>query len=192
MITIIIVGIDASFTRLGYSVIDTERKIIFIDSLPGKRGSTFQSVFQNAIIKANELIKSLKDYDIDYVISEEPFIGREASEGLFLLDGIINYSLLLKGVKEIYNTHPSYLKTLHGAKYTKSDSVNLAKEIIEVYKQYGFTFNKVRYNDDESESFLFATRLYLKKNKDLKFYNDILQVNKKFELEREKLLYIKS
>lgn len=188
----IILGVDASFTRLGYSVIDTERKIIFIDSLPGKRGSTFQSAFQNAIIKANELIKSLKDYDIDYVISEEPFIGREASEGLFLLDGIINYSLLLKGVKEIYNTHPSYLKTLHGAKYTKSDSVNLAKEIIEVYKQYGYSFNKVRYNDDESESFLFATRLYLKKNNDLKFYNGILQINKKFELEREKLLYIKS
>ena len=93
------------------------------------------------------MLKALKDYDIDYVISEEPFIGREASEGLFLLDGIINYSLILKGVKEIYNTNPSYLKTLHGFQYSKSDSVNLAKELIEVYKLYGYSFNKKRYNE---------------------------------------------
>lgn len=159
--------------------------------MPGKRGNTFQTVFQNGTVKASELLKALKDYDIDYVISEEPFIGREASEGLFLLDGIINYSLILKGVKEIYNTNPSYLKTLHGFKYSKSDSVNLAKELIEVYKLYGYSFNKKRYNDDESESFIFATRLFIRKHSDLKMLNDFFNVKDKLSLEKEKLLYMK-
>lgn len=187
----VILGVDASFTRLGYTIIDTDAKSIYIDNLPGKRGNTFQTVFQNATIKATELIKVLKDYVIDYVIIEEPFIGREASEGLFLLDGIINYSLILKGVKEIYNTNPSYLKTLHGFTYSKSDSVNLAKDLIGVYKSYGYSFNKKKYNDDESESFIFATRLFIRKHRDLKMLNDFYKVKDKLSLEKEKLLYLK-
>ena len=187
----IIVGIDASYTRLGYTIINLTTKEIIINNLPGKRGNTFQNVFQNACKKSNELLRELKDYDIDYLIIEEPFIGREASEGLFLLDGIINYSLILRGVKEIYNTNPSYLKTLHGAKYSKSDSVNLAKQLIEVYKEHGYSFNKARYNDDESESFIFATRLLIRKRLDIKMLNPLIKVNEKLNLEKEKLLYSK-
>lgn len=99
--------------------------------------------------------------------------------------------MILKGVKEIYNTNPSYLKTLHGFKYSKSDSVNLAKELIEVYKLYGYSFNKKRYNDDESESFIFATRLFIRKHSDLKILNDFFNVKDKLSLEKEKLLYMK-
>ena len=187
----IIVGIDASFTRLGYTIINLNTKEIIIDNLQGKRGNTFQNVFQNACKKSNELLKELKDYTIDYLIIEEPFIGREASEGLFLLDGILNYSLILKGVKEIYNTNPAYLKTLHGSKYTKADSVNLAKQLIEVYKEYGYSFNKARYNDDESESFIFATRLLIRKKLDVAIINPLVNINNKLSLEKEKLLYCK-
>ena len=184
----IIIGLDNSFSSLGFTKIDTELKIVDITRIEGKCGNTVQSIWQNSLIKVVELSKLLPNSPY-FAISEEPFPMGESSEKLFMLNGMVYYTLALKNASEIWNVHPSYLKTLHGA---KSDSVNLAKEIIEVYKQYGFTFNKVRYNDDESESFLFATRLYLKKNNDLKFYNDILQVNKKFELEREKLLYMKS
>ena len=190
--SMIIAGIDASFTRLGYTIIDVDNKLITIDNIPGKRGNNFQVVFQNAFKKSVELIRALKDYNIDYLIIEEPFIGREASEGLFLLDGILNYSLILKGVKEIYNTNPSYLKTLHGFKYTKSDSVELGKVLKRVYENHGYSFNKSKLNDDESESFIFATRLFIRKEVDVNLNKDLILAKPKLELEKEKLLYCKN
>ena len=188
----VLVGIDASYTRLGYTIIDTISKSIHIGNLPGKRGNTFQTVCQNAIRKSVELLNVLKDYDIDFLIIEEPFIGRESSEGLFLLDGILNYSIILKGVKEIYNTNPSYLKTLHGFKYTKADSVELGKVLKRVYESHGYSFNKSKLNDDESESFIFATRLFIRKEVDVDLNKDLILAKPKLELEKEKLLYCKN
>lgn len=187
----LLLGVDPSYTRLGYTIIDSDSKVIFIDNIPGKRGNSYQTVWQNAVRKAYSLINLLKDYNLDFAITEEPFIGRESSEGLFCLDSILNYSLMLKGIKEIYNTNPAYLRTLHGYTYSKSDSVELAKSLKAVYEKHGYSFNKTRYNDDESESFIFATRLFIRKRVDLTLLNDLIDVNPKLELEKEKLLYSK-
>ena len=104
---------------------------------------------------------------------------------------MVYYTLALKNASEIWNVNPSYLNTLLTKSRTKSDSVNLAKELIEVYKSYGYSFNKKRYNDDESESFIFATRLFIRKHNDLKMLNDFFNIKDKLSLEKEKLLYMK-
>ena len=186
----IIIGLDNSFSSLGFTKINTELKTVDITRIEGKCGNTIQSIWQNSLIKVTELSKLLPNSPY-FAISEEPFPMRESSEKLYMLNGMVYYTLALKNASEIWNVNPSYLNTLLTKSRTKSDSVNLAKELIEVYKLYGYSFNKKRYNDDESESFIFATRLFIRKHNDLKMLNDFFNVKDKLSLEKEKLLYMK-
>lgn len=186
----IILGLDNSFSSLGFTTINTDLKTVDIIRIEGRCGNTIQSIWQNCLIKSTELAKVLPNEPY-YAISEEPFPMRESSEKLYMLNGMIYYTLALKNAIEIWNVNPSYLNTLLTKSRTKSDSVNLAKELITVYKTYGYSFNKSKYNDDESESFLFATRLFIKKEVDENITSDILKIKDKFVLDKEKLLYMK-
>lgn len=180
---------DISFTSMGITVLDTDAKEIDLKCIKGRMGKNFQNVFREAFSRCRDFSKLLNNRKIDVYISEEPFVGGITSPGLFALDSMIFYTIILKGVKAIYTSHPSHLQHLHGKKYSKGDSVKMAKELIVVYNMCGYKINKTSLNNDMAESLIYMTRLVVQSNIDSYLTSNIIKYNSRFGDKKENLLY---
>lgn len=191
----VLVGIDPSFTGLGITIIDTEKKEIYLEELKTKMGKTFQETFQSSIHLCSKVVSILKDRNVNYILSEEPFAGAMSSPGLYQLDSLIFSFLLihLTTLDSLYNSHPSYLKGIHKkAKYSKKESTTMAHKFLDVFLDKGYTCNKTKFSHNVSESLIYATRLYCKEHKEMNIVKvKLLQANPYLAENKEKLLFKK-
>lgn len=200
---------DPSFAHCACSLFVQEKKKIYIDMHSYNLGETvgFEKVF-----KASHEIWSQydswlnfigvgKDFDIDVVISEIPPPMGQFSAGLFALDTYLLDRLFYTydSIKEIYTLPPSFLTSVHGGRYKKSESTSLAKYFIsevfnneyEIVIQGNTSKNgkktKGTINNDKAESFIFLLRAMCKFDIDGR-RNQILSEVGGLSFESEKLL----
>lgn len=164
-----LIGIDPSFSSTGLAVYNTESKELILKavSLGHKQGQDFQTVWQSVREQVSKISSELplRDNQRIEVISEEPIPSAYSSSSLFALDTTLFLHLASWGVDKIYNTHPSFLKVVHGKnKYTKTESVELSLRYIDLLKQNGLIFNwksKRHPKNDACEAFLMLLQLML-------------------------------
>ena len=179
----VILAIDPSFDHLAVSLFTGNHKV-YVDMCSCKLGTNigFDKVFNACLDLWNQLKERLDIYlkeeqaEIDYVISEHSPPVAQFSAGLFALDTLI-FSKLFEtypSIKEIYILSSSYLMTVPGGKYKKSDSTQLAKyfineilkDDIEIVLQDSISETgrrmKGTINNDKAESFLFLLRAFCK------------------------------
>jgi hypothetical protein len=177
-----LLGIDPSFDHFAYSLYIEDRNKIYVGMVKTELGEKigFNVTYQGAKDVWEKFKHEFDKYNLDTdtrVISETPPPVGQFSPGLFLLDGIMldNIFREYKCVSEIYTLASSYLTSVHGGKYKKQESTQLAKYIInEVLGSKDFEIvipdtksasgRKVKgtLNNDKAESFLFLMRLFCK------------------------------
>ena len=177
----ILMGLDPSYTRAGITILNTETKELNFYKLEGRMNKNYDNVWREALDRCKRLSELVVQYNVDIVFSESPFPNADSSPGLYLLDGMLHYTLYLSKVSKVYVVHPSYLKAIHQGKYFKSDSIELGKQLKTLYEKHGYICNKNRIVHDEYESFIFLTRLFVLLNIDSKLISDIIKLNKAFD-----------
>ncbi len=193
-----LISLDPSFTRTGICVIDLlEKKIEFFTAACKIGEKQFENVVHAAQSIVNQLKEIFKKYNDDYdLISEEPLPMSSMSSALYSLDTLI-YHTFESHIKITYN--PATLRSrIHGHKYDKKDSQNLAEKYLKILEKSGYMIisilgTKKKVNNDAAEAFLYA-HLFLKDfgNSDFQFDNaeDIAtyKLRMKELKKREKLL----
>lgn len=160
----IYIGIDPSFSNTGLVAIDDVNKTITIASYGSSiGGNTFSNLFFHSLDRVSHISDWVHSQSPDYILTETPPPSGSFSSGLYGLD-ILLCSRLISMCDNVYAVAPTYVGHLHGTrKYTKTQSVELAKKLIAEYQSMGFTFNKYgRLSNDCAEALLFATRLFVK------------------------------
>jgi len=172
-----LISLDPSFTRTGVCVIDLlEKKIEFFTAACKIGEKQFENVVHAAQSIVNQLKEIFKKYNDDYdLISEEPLPMSSMSSALYSLDTLI-YHTFEPHIKVTYN--PATLRSrIHGHKYDKKDSQNLAEKYLKILEKSGYMIistlgTKKKVNNDAAEAFLYA-HLFLKDlgNSDFQFDN---------------------
>ena len=174
-----LVSLDPSFTRTGICIIDLESKHLMFYTASHKIGEKrFENVVHAAQSIASQIQAIIKENcGNEYaLISEEPLPNSSMSSALYSLDTLIYYTFE-DHIKCTYN--PATLRSrIHGHKYDKNDSRNLADRYIEVLNKKGYNIisemgTKKKLCHDSAEAFLYA-HLYLhdSKHHDFQFNND--------------------
>lgn len=193
-----IIALDCSFTRTGIAILDTIEKKLYFETASEKIGEKqFENVFHAAKSIVNQLKKIFESYGDDYdLIMEAPLPMSSMSAALYSLDTLI-YNEFESHVKATFN--PATLRSkIHGHKYEKKDSQNLANKYINIlsnsmYKILSVMGTKRKICHDCCEAFLYL-HLYLKMqgHKDFQFDNsqEIAAYKQRMKQlkEREKLL----
>ena len=191
-----IVAIDPSYTRSGICII--KDKNIYFHTASEKIG---EKQFANVVKAAQTIVKQIKEIILSYgdefdLIHEEPLPNSSMSAALYCLDSLL-YTEFEPHIVKTYN--PATLRSkIHGHKYDKTDSVNLADKYLKVLTDNGYTINMMlgkarKIPHDCCEAFLYA-HLYLHDHgvKDFQFDNadDIaaFKMRQKELKRREKLL----
>ena len=191
-----IVAIDPSYTRSGICII--KDKSIYFHTASEKIG---EKQFANVVKAAQTIVKQIKEIVLSYgddfdLIHEEPLPNSSMSAALYCLDSLL-YTEFEPHIVKTYN--PATLRSkIHGHKYDKTDSVNLADKYLKVLTDNGYTINMVlgkarKIPHDCCEAFLYA-HLYLHDNgvKDFQFDNAdeiaAFKMRQKELKRREKLL----
>lgn len=191
-----IVAIDPSYTRSGICII--KDKNIYFHTASEKIG---EKQFANVVKAAQTIVKQIKEITLSYgddfdLIHEEPLPNSSMSAALYCLDSLL-YTEFEPHIVKTYN--PATLRSkIHGHKYDKTDSVNLADKYLKVLTDNGYTINMVlgkarKIPHDCCEAFLYA-HLYLHDNgvKDFQFDNAdeiaAFKMRQKELKRREKLL----
>ena len=121
-----IISLDCSFTRTGIAILDTVEKKFYFETASEKIG---ERQFENVVHAAQSIVSQLKtifeSYGDDYdLIMEAPLPMSSMSAALYSLDTLI-YNTFESHIKMTYN--PATLRSkIHGRKYTKTDSQDLA------------------------------------------------------------------
>ena len=193
-----LISLDPSFTRTGICVIDLlEKKIEFFTAACKIGEKQFENVVHAAQSIVNQLKEIFKKYNDDYdLIHESPLPMSSMSSALYSLDTLI-FHTFESHIKITYN--PAILRSrIHGHKYDKKDSQNLAEKYLKILEKSGYMIisilgTKKKVNNDAAEAFLYA-HLFLKDlgNSDFQFDNaeDIAtyKLRMKELKKREKLL----
>lgn len=193
-----LISLDPSFTRTGICVIDLlEKKIEFFTAACKIGEKQFENVVHAAQSIVNQLKEIFKKYNDDYdLIHESPLPMSSMSSALYSLDTLI-FHTFESHIKITYN--PATLRSrIHGHKYDKKDSQNLAEKYLKILEKSGYMIisilgTKKKVNNDAAEAFLYA-HLFLKDlgNSDFQFDNaeDIAtyKLRMKELKKREKLL----
>lgn len=196
MMSKFIVAIDPSYTRSGICII--KDKNIYFHTASEKIG---EKQFANVVKAAQTIVKQIKEIILSYgddfdLIHEEPLPNSSMSAALYCLDSLL-YTEFEPHIVKTYN--PATLRSkIHGHKYDKIDSVNLADKYLKVLTDNGYTINMVlgkarKIPHDCCEAFLYA-HLYLHDNgvKDFQFDNAdeiaAFKMRQKELKRREKLL----
>lgn len=193
-----LISLDPSFTRTGICVIDLlEKKIEFFTAACKIGEKQFENVVHAAQSIVNQLNEIFKKYNDDYdLIHESPLPMSSMSSALYSLDTLI-FHTFESHIKITYN--PATLRSrIHGHKYDKKDSQNLAEKYLKILEKSGYMIisilgTKKKVNNDAAEAFLYA-HLFLKDlgNSDFQFDNaeDIAtyKLRMKELKKREKLL----
>jgi len=173
-----LISLDPSFTRTGICVIDLVNKKLEFYAVSCKIG---EKQFENVVHAAQSIVQQLKDvfnkYNDDYdLIHESPLPMSSMSSALYSLDTLI-YDTFEQHIKTTYN--PATLRSrIHGHKYDKKDSQNLADKYIKILEKSGYIIislfgTKKKITHDNAEAFLYA-HLYLHDNghPDFQFSNE--------------------
>lgn len=191
-----IVAIDPSYTRSGICII--KDKNIYFHTASEKIG---EKQFENVVHAAQSVVKQIKEIILSYgddfdLIHESPLPNSSMSAALYCLDSLL-YTEFEPHIVKTYN--PATLRSkIHGHKYDKTDSVNLADKYLKVLTDNGYTINMMlgkarKIPHDCCEAFLYA-HLYLHDNgvKDFQFDNAdeiaAFKMRQKELKRREKLL----
>lgn len=181
-----LISLDPSFTRTGICIIDLQLKTIEFFTASCKIG---ERQFENVVHAAQSIVNQLKEifnkYSDDYdLISEAPLPMSSMSSALYSL-GTLIYHTFEHHIKLTYN--PATLRSkIHGHKYEKKDSQNLANKYIKILEKSGYIIistlgTKKKIPHDCCEAFLYS-QLYLHDNN----YADF-QFDNKDEIEAYKL-----
>lgn len=192
-----LISLDPSFTRTGICILDLEKKVLEFYTASCKIG---EKQFENVVHAAQSVVKQLEnifsnysDYDL---IMESPLPMSSMSSALYSLDTLI-FHTFESHVKHTYN--PATLRSrIHGHKYTKNDSKELADKYIKCLQDKGYIINSVfgtakKIPHDCCEAFLYS-HLWLKDLGADDFQFDNTEDKKQFSLRmkelkrREKLL----
>lgn len=193
-----IISLDCSFTRTGIAILDTVEKKFYFETASEKIG---ERQFENVVHAAQSIVSQLKTifapYGDDYdLIMEAPLPMSSMSAALYSLDTLI-YNTFESHIKMTYN--PATLRSkIHGRKYTKTDSQDLAYKYLKILEKSGYTIKsdigtKKKITHDNAEAFLYI-HLYLHNNgySDFQFDNsqEIAAYKQRMKQlkEREKLL----
>lgn len=173
----ILISLDCSFTRTGICILNKSTKEIFFETASEKIG---EKQFENVVRAAKSIVSQLKavfdKYGDDYeLIMESPLPMSSMSAALYSLDTLI-FNSFESHIKHTYN--PATLRSrIHGHKYDKKDSQNLADKYIKILEKSGYIIKsemgtKKKICHDCCEAFLY-THLYLKDlgNPDFQFDN---------------------
>ena len=161
-----IISLDCSFTRTGIAILDTVEKKFYFETASEKIG---EKQFENVVHAAQSIVSQLKTifepYGDDYdLIMEAPLPMSSMSAALYSLDTLI-YNEFGKHIKKTYN--PSTLRSkIHGRKYTKTDSQDLAYKYLNNLSKSMYTIlsimgTKKKICHDCCEALLYM-HLYLK------------------------------
>ena len=192
-------GLDPSFTRTGYSIIDTEKKIVWI-----RRASTniddkgYNSIWRASWTLTQEIVGSLDELGIilDSVIMEVPVAGQVFSGGLFMLGTHIIDTLSNKyqGM-DYYTLYPNFVSNrLHGKRsYNKAESTVLAFKWIKELQNMGYEIISqkssknipIKIVHDEAESFLFLVKLMSLKGL---IPEELIKVNPNFHTRKDDMM----
>lgn len=171
-----LIALDCSFTRTGICIIDLVEKKIYFYTASEKIG---EKQFENVVHAGQSIVNQLKtifnSYSDDYdLIIEAPLPMSSMSSALYSLDTLI-YNEFESHIKMSYN--PATLRSrIHGRKYDKNDSVNLASKYLKILEDNGYIINtaigtKKKLTHDNAEAFLYA-HLYLHDNGNNEFQFD--------------------
>lgn len=163
-----LISLDCSFTRTGACLLDLSNKKIFFETASAKIG---ERQFENVVSAAKSVTQQLKVIFSKYcgdagfsLIMESPLPRSSMSPALYALDTLI-YTTFESSIVATYN--PITLSSkIHGHKYTKSDSQNLADRYLRELQSRGYSIESIigtkrKLCDDCAEAFLY-THLYLK------------------------------
>ena len=173
----VLISLDPSFTRTGICIIDLRNKTISFDTVSCKIG---EKQFENVVHAAKSIVNQLSNIFSKYtdytLIHESPLPMSSMSSALYSLDTLIYYTFE-DHIKRTYN--PATLRSrIHGHKYDKNDSRNLADRYIEVLNKKGYHIisemgTKKKLYHDSAEAFLYAhLYLYDSKHPEFQFNND--------------------
>ena len=195
-----IVSLDPSYTRTGICILDLLNKNIYFHTASCKIG---EKQFENVVHAAQSIVKQLSSIINDIcgeayfsMIMESPLPASSMSPALYCLDSLI-YNEFESHITKTYN--PSTLRSrIHGRKYDKSDSVNLACKYLKILEDAGYTYYLIvdrarKVPHDCCEALLYL-HLWLKDsgNKDFQFDNSeeiaAFKLRQKELKKREKLL----
>lgn len=172
-----LVSLDPSFTRTGICIIDLESRHIMFYTASHKIG---EKQFENIVHAAQSITSQIQaiikeNCGNDYIlISEAPLPMSSMSSALYSLDTLI-YNEFESHIKMSYN--PATLRSrIHGRKYDKNDSVNLASKYLKILEDNGYIINMMlgkarKIPHDCCEAFLYA-HLYLHDNGNTEFQFD--------------------
>jgi hypothetical protein len=171
-----LIALDCSFTRTGICIIDLVEKKIYFYTASEKIG---EKQFENVVHAGQSIVNQLKTifnaYSNDYdLIIEAPLPMSSMSSALYSLDTLI-YNEFESHIKMSYN--PATLRSrIHGRKYDKNDSVNLASKYLKILEDNGYIINMMlgkarKIPHDCCEAFLYA-HLYLHDNGNDEFQFD--------------------
>lgn len=195
-----IVSLDPSYTRTGICILDLLNKNIYFHTASCKIG---EKQFENVVHAAQSIVKQLSSIINDIcgeayfsMIMESPLPASSMSPALYCLDSLI-YNEFESHITKTYN--PSTLRSrIHGRKYDKSDSVNLACKYLKILEDVGYTYYLIvdrarKVPHDCCEALLYL-HLWLKDsgNEDFQFDNSeeiaAFKLRQKELKKREKLL----
>lgn len=195
-----IISLDPSYTRTGICILDLLNKNIYFHTASCKIG---EKQFENVVHAAQSIVKQLLSIINDIcgeayfsIIMESPLPASSMSPALYCLDSLI-YNEFESHITKTYN--PSTLRSrIHGRKYDKSDSVNLACKYLKILEDVGYTYYLIadrarKVPHDCCEALLYL-HLWLKDsgNKDFQFDNSeeiaAFKLRQKELKKREKLL----
>ena len=156
-----LLALDPSFRRTGISVYSDGEITINSIGLESNPDKSFHSIWHQIDELTQSICNYAKDFKVEQVISEIPPPVGQYSAGLWALDSVLFHRIRLLQVKSLYVVPPNYIAHIHGTrKYTKTDSVELAKSIMEgLSGRCKITLNTKRLNHDQCESFLFFMSL---------------------------------
>lgn len=176
----IVLGLDPSFKGFGICLVDTETDVIETFKISqdiGKLG--FAEICDSVDKILYELDCYLKGRTIDLVVTETPPPTAKFSAGLYALDYAVSRRLENKYGAEVYGVSCSYIGHIHkNRKWTKTMSVNLAKELVDVFKDNGFA-SGVKFESNQCEALIIACRACIIAGLDIG--NSIISKNIKFK-----------
>lgn len=184
-----VVAIDPSYTRSGICII--KGKNIYFHTASEKIG---EKQFENVVKAAQSVVRQIKEIIATYgenfdLIHEQPLPNSSMSAALYCLDSLL-YIEFESHIVKTYN--PATLRSrIHGHKYDKTDSVNLATKYLKILEDNGYTISmKIgrarKLAHDCCEALLYA-HLYLHDNGHTDFQFDNADEIAAFKLRQKEL-----
>ena len=164
-----ILGLDVSSSKIGFAILDYDKKIVSTDLIKFKPETPLE---ERAKLFENKLVKLQKFYNIEEVFVEEPFIafggGKTTAHTMAKLqrfNGMCCYSIynIFESVPNMVNVRAA--RTKLGIKIPRGIKQNEVKKVIVEYVEANhpeFTYNKTAHGnfvpgtDDKADAVIIA------------------------------------